>query len=220
MYIKSMITRCVFTHIRTTLLCLLFSLLMSTTAQAEQVVSALSMKSDAAASPAVHPVVDPRLRQLLSDAINSSESFDDRFHAEVWLMDMSNRLERYVKDEELRLNMLKQIHLEATRADLQPELVLALIEIESHFDTYAISKSGAQGMMQVMPFWLDEIGRPDDNLIDMKTNLRMGCTILKYYMDMENNNLHRALARYNGSLGSRVYSDKVLIALRERWYKS
>jgi len=220
MYIKSMITRCVFTHIKTTLLCLLFSLLMSTTAQAEQVVSALSIKSDATASPAVHPVVDPRLRQLLSDAINSSESFDDRFHAEVWLMDMSNRLERYVKDEELRLNMLKQIHLEATRADLQPELVLALIEIESHFDTYAISKSGAQGMMQVMPFWLDEIGRPDDNLIDMKTNLRMGCTILKYYMDMENNNLHRALARYNGSLGSRVYSDKVLIALRERWYKS
>ena len=220
MYIKSMITRCVFTHIKTTLLCLLFSLLMSTTAQAEQVVSALSIKSDATASPAVHPVVDPRLRQLLSDAINSSESFDDRFHAEVWLMDMSNRLERYVKDEELRLNMLKQIHLEATRADLQPELVLALIEIESHFDTYAISKSGAQGMMQVMPFWLDEIGRPDDNLIDMNTNLRMGCTILKYYMDMENNNLHRALARYNGSLGSRVYSDKVLIALRERWYKS
>jgi len=215
-----MLTRCVFTHTRTTLFCLLFSLLLSTTAQAEQMVSALSIKSEAAVSPTVSPAVDPRLRQLLSDAVNSSESFDDRFHAEVWLMDMSNRLERYVKDEERRLNMLKQIHLEATRADLQPELVLALIEIESHFDTYAISKSGAQGMMQVMPFWLDEIGRPDDNLIDMKTNLRMGCTILKYYMDMEKNNLPRALARYNGSLGSRVYSDKVLIALRNRWYKS
>ena len=220
MYIKSMITRYMTTRIATMLLCLLFSLLMSTTAQAEQMVSALSIKSEAAVSPAALPAVDPRLRRLLSDAINSSDSFDDRFHAEVWLMDMSNRLKRYVKDEELRLNMLKQIHLEATRADLQPELVLALIEIESHFDTYAISKSGAQGMMQVMPFWLDEIGRPDDNLIDMKTNLRMGCTILKYYMDMEKNNLHRALARYNGSLGSRVYSDKVLIALRDRWYKS
>ena len=216
MITRYMFTRCMFINISTTLLCLL----MSTTAQAEQMVSALSIKPEAAASTAVPPTVDPRLRQLLSDAINSSESFEDRFHAEVWLMDMSNRLERYVKDEELRLNMLKQIHLEATRADLQPELVLALIEIESHFDTYAISKSGAQGMMQVMPFWLDEIGRPDDNLIDMKTNLRMGCTILKYYMDMEKNNLPRALARYNGSLGSRVYSDKVLIALRDRWYKS
>ena len=164
--------------------------------------------------------VDPQLRQLLTEAINSSESFDDRFHAEVWLVDMSNRLQRYVKDEETRLLMLKQIHLEAARSELQPELVLALIEVESHFDSYAISKSGAQGMMQIMPFWLDEIGRPDDNLIDMKTNLRMGCTILKYYMKMENNNLHKALARYNGSAGSKVYSNKVLTALQKHWYQS
>ncbi len=164
--------------------------------------------------------VDPQLRQLLTDAINSSESFDDRFHAEVWLLDMSNRLQRFVKDEKTRLTMLKQIHYEASRSGLQPELVLALIEVESHFDTYAISKSGAQGIMQIMPFWLDEIGRPDDNLIDMKTNLRMGCTILKYYMDMEKNDLHKALARYNGSAGSRVYSNKVLKALQSHWYQS
>ncbi len=164
--------------------------------------------------------IDPRLRQILTEAINSSESFDDRFHAEVWLLDMSNRLKRFIKEEETRLAMLKQIHLEATRSDLQPELVLALIEVESHFDTYAISKSGAQGMMQIMPFWLNEIGRPDDNLIDMKTNLRMGCTILKYYMDMEKNDLHKALARYNGSAGSKVYSNKVLKALQYHWYQS
>ncbi|MCK4676048.1 MAG: lytic transglycosylase domain-containing protein [Gammaproteobacteria bacterium] len=164
--------------------------------------------------------VDPELRQLLTAAINSSESFDDRFHAEVWLLDMSNRLKRFIKDEKTRLSMLKNIHQEATLASLQPELVLALIEVESHFDSYAISKSGAQGMMQVMPFWLNEIGRPDDNLIVMKTNLRMGCTILKYYMDMEKNNLHGALARYNGSYGSKVYSNKVLDALRDHWYKS
>ena len=164
--------------------------------------------------------VDPQLRQLLVQAINSSDSFDDRFHAEVWLMDMSNRLQRFVKDEKTRLTMLRHIHREATRAGLQPELVLALIEVESHFDPYAISKSGAQGIMQIMPFWLDEIGRPEDNLIDMKTNLRMGCTILKYYMDMENNDLHRALARYNGSRGSKVYSNKVLTALQNHWYQS
>jgi len=164
--------------------------------------------------------VDPKLRLLLTEAINSSESFDDRFHAEVWLVDMSTRLQRYVKDEKIRLLMLKQIHLEASRSDLQPELVLALIEVESHFDSYAISKSGAQGMMQVMPFWLDEIGHPNDNLIDIKTNLRMGCTILKYYMNMEKNDLHKALARYNGSAGSKVYSNKVLIALQSHWYQS
>jgi len=166
------------------------------------------------------PTIDPKLRQLLTEAINSSKSFDDRFHAEVWLLDMSNRLQRFVKDEKTRLTMLRQIHLEASRAKLQPELVLAVIEVESHFDSYAISKAGAQGLMQVMPFWLDEIGHPDDNLINMKTNLRMGSTILKYYMDMENNDLHKALARYNGSRGSRVYSRKVLIALQKHWYQS
>ncbi|HHJ35440.1 MAG TPA: lytic transglycosylase domain-containing protein [Gammaproteobacteria bacterium] len=164
--------------------------------------------------------VDPRLRQLLAEAINSSESFDDRFHAEVWLLDMSNRLKPFVKDEKTRLSILKDIHREAKRAGLQPELVLALIEVESHFDSYAISKSGAQGMMQIMPFWLDEIGHADDNLIEVKTNLRMGCTILKYYMDMERNDLHKALARYNGSRGSKIYSNKVLIALQNHWYQS
>jgi soluble lytic murein transglycosylase-like protein len=164
--------------------------------------------------------VDPKLRQVLTEAINSSNSFDDRFHAEVWLLDMSNRLQQFVPDEETRLAILKYTHREAAKASLQPELVLAVIEVESRFDPYAISRSGAQGMMQVMPFWLDEIGRPDDNLIDMKTNLRMGCTILKYYMDMENNDLHKALARYNGSRGSKVYSNKVLNALRDHWYQS
>jgi len=169
---------------------------------------------------AVDQSVDPKLRQILTEAINSSDSFDDRFHAEVWMLDMSNRLQRYVPDERTRLSILKYTHREATRAKLQPELVLAVIEVESNFDPFAISKSGAQGMMQIMSFWLDEIGRPDDNLIDMKTNLRLGCTILKYYMDMEKNDLHKALARYNGSRGSKVYSNKVLNALRDHWYQS
>lgn len=169
---------------------------------------------------AANQAVDPKLRQLLSQAINSSHSFDDRFHAEVWLLDMSNRLKRFVKDESLRLKILKQVHFEAQRTQIEPELILAVIEVESHFDSYAISKSGAQGMMQVMPFWLDEIGHPDDNLIEISTNLRMGSTILKYYLDMEKNDLHKALARYNGSKGSRVYSNKVLQALRMHWYKA
>jgi len=164
--------------------------------------------------------VDPKLRQLLVQAINSSHSFDDRFHAEVWLLDMSNRLKPYVKDEKKRLQILKQVHFEAQRTHIEPELILALIEVESHFDSYAISKSGAQGLMQVMPFWLEEIGHPDDNLIEISTNLRIGSTILKYYLDMEKNDLHKALARYNGSKGSRVYSNKVLKALRTHWYKA
>ena len=164
-------------------------------------------------------VPDPELRRLLTEAIEASDSFHDRFDAEVWLVDMSKRLERFIKNEKHRLHLLRSIHREATRAELIPELVLAVIEVESHFDHFAISKSGAQGLMQVMPFWLKEIGHPEDNLVDVQTNLRMGCTILKYYLNMEKNNLRPALARYNGSYGRAVYSNKVLDALRLRWHR-
>ena len=162
---------------------------------------------------------DQELRELLIEAVNNSDSFQDRFDAEVWLVDMSNRLEPYVSDNQQRINLLKQIHNEATRASLRPELVLAVIEIESRFDRFAISSAGALGLMQVMPFWLKEIGRPDDNLFDIHTNLRMGCTILRYYLDMEKGDLTQALARYNGSKGSYRYTNKVFKVLNERWRK-
>ncbi|HHJ80380.1 MAG TPA: lytic transglycosylase domain-containing protein [Candidatus Tenderia electrophaga] len=162
---------------------------------------------------------DDRLRELLRDAIASSDSFADRFEAEVWLLDMSRRLETIVPDDVDRLRLLKSIHYEASRADLPPELVLSVIQVESHFDRWAISVAGAQGLMQIMPFWLKEIGRAGDNLFHVQTNLRMGCTILKYYLDMEHGDLTRALGRYNGSLGKFKYPNKVFKVLRTRWYR-
>ncbi|HED36148.1 MAG TPA: lytic transglycosylase domain-containing protein [Gammaproteobacteria bacterium] len=164
--------------------------------------------------------VDPELRNRLIAAIEQSSSFDDRFHAEVWLLDMSTRLSIRVEDTETRLRLLRSIHREASRAKLPPELVIALIDIESRFDRFAISRVGAQGLMQIMPFWLKEIGHEDDNLMDIDTNLRMGCTILRFYLDKEKGNLRRALARYNGSLGSWVYPDKVMSVLSRRWYRN
>ncbi|MDH5446055.1 MAG: lytic transglycosylase domain-containing protein [Gammaproteobacteria bacterium] len=160
---------------------------------------------------------DPQLRQLLKEAISESDSFTDRFEAEVWLMDMSNRLKKKVPENKQRISLLKQIHFEARRAKLHPELVLAVIDVESNFNPFAISHAGAMGLMQVMPFWLKEIGRPGDNLFRIHTNLRMGCTILKYYLDKEKGNLTRALMRYNGSLGSYRYTRKVFNALDFRW---
>ena len=162
---------------------------------------------------------DPVLSALLKQAIHEDSGFEDRFEAEVWLLDMSGRLEKFVPDPENRINLLKRIHYEASRVDIEPELVLAVIEVESHFDEFAISVAGARGLMQVMPFWLDEIGVSDKNLFKIRTNLRMGCTILRYYMDMEPNSLTRALARYNGSLGKTVYPEKVFRALRKNWFK-
>lgn len=162
---------------------------------------------------------DDQLRALLLQAINESDSFNDRFEAEVWLMDMSGRLKTLLPENKKRLDLLKNIHYEATRAKLQPELVLALIEVESRFDRWAISHAGAQGLMQIMPFWLKEIGHPDDSLFDIKTNLRFGCTILRHYLKIEKGNLTRALGRYNGSLGSFRYPNLIFKALRNRWFR-
>jgi soluble lytic murein transglycosylase-like protein len=171
------------------------------------------------ASQARDVVVDEKLRQLLKTAIEASDSFSDRYDAEVWMVDMSYRLQHKVSDPEKRLRLLRHIHFEATRAELYPELVLAVIDVESNFNQFAISKAGAIGLMQVMPFWLDEIGHPEDNLFNLKTNLRMGCTILRYYLNMEKGDLTQALARYNGSKGSYRYTNKVFKALNERWRK-
>jgi soluble lytic murein transglycosylase-like protein len=162
---------------------------------------------------------DEEMRNTLIKAIDSSDSFKDRFDAEVWLTDMSQRLEPRVKDPGERLTILKTVHYEAQRAELDPELVLAVIDVESRYDRFAISSAGAQGLMQIMPFWLNEIGHPDDNLFVISTNIRLGCTILKYYLNMEKGNLSRALARYNGSLGKFWYPKLVFNALSSRWYK-
>jgi soluble lytic murein transglycosylase-like protein len=162
--------------------------------------------------------VDAELRSLLKDTIDQADSFEDRFDAEVWLVDMSGRLQRFIKDDRKRLELLRAVHREASRANLQPELVLSVIQIESYFDRYALSYVGARGLMQVMPFWKKEIGRPDDNLMDIDTNLRYGCTILSYYLKKEKGDMIRALARYNGSLGKTKYPEKVLLAWERRWY--
>lgn len=162
---------------------------------------------------------DPVLRELLRQAVRESTSFEDKFEADVWLKDMASRLGDQVRDHDDKVLILTQVHHEARRVDLPPEMILAVIDIESAFDAYAVSSAGAQGLMQVMPFWLDEIGLPGDRLVDIRTNLRMGCTILRYYYDMESGDWVRALGRYNGSLGSRKYPEKVLSRLSSRWFR-
>ena len=142
----------------------------------------------------VHGQQDPEregLRQFLQQTINGADSFEDRFDAEVWLVDMQHRLSPFIEADEERLELLRQIHSAATRSELPPELVLALIEVESGFDRFAISRVGAQGFMQVMPFWKNEIGRADDNLTDTRTNLNYGCRILQYYIQRQRGDLRR-----------------------------
>lgn len=162
--------------------------------------------------------VDPELRAALMDAVNNTESFADEFDAQVWLVDMSGRLQKRMPDNKKRMTFLSLVHSEATRAGLSPELVLSVIQVESAFDRFAISRVGAQGYMQIMPFWKNEIGRPDDNLMNAATNLRYGCTILKHYLDKEKGDWIRALARYNGSLGRVKYPEKVMLTWEKHWF--
>jgi soluble lytic murein transglycosylase-like protein len=175
--------------------------------------------SAAHAGPTGEP--EPELRQRLAAALQDGSGFDDRYDAEVWLADMSGRMQRYapkaMPDAGQRLTFLGQVHAEASRAGISPELVLAVINVESGFDRLAISHSGAFGYMQIMPFWLNEIGQGGDNLFSPRTNLRMGCTILKFYLDKERGSYVRALARYNGSTGHPDYPYLVLSRLNKHW---
>jgi len=162
--------------------------------------------------------VDQELKAALIQAVANADSFTDQFDAQVWLVDMSARLKRYIKNPKKRLKLLRMIHQEATRAKISPELVISVIHVESAFNSYAVSYVGAQGLMQVMPFWKKELGRGDDNLINTATNLRYGCTILKHYLKREKGDWIRALARYNGSLGRTKYPEKVMNFWQKYWF--
>jgi soluble lytic murein transglycosylase-like protein len=161
---------------------------------------------------------DPELREVVAHAITEAECFADRFDSAVWYKLMEPRLRRTVADETERLDILKFVYCETHRtgeARLPPGLVMALIDVESRFNRWAVSSAGAVGLMQVMPFWPEQLGMRRYQLTRIAPNVQMGCAILRFYLKQEHNNFARALARYNGSTGRREYSDAVLA----RWSK-
>ena len=158
-------------------------------------------------------------RSLLSENLIAREQVDPR-----WLSTMSLRLQnmfpqnRFIQNQNFREDLLLKIFHEAHRAGLDPQLVLAIIHVESAFNKYAISTSYARGLMQIMPFWTKEIGDNDPSkLFSVKTNLRYGTVILKHYLDIENGNLTNALGRYNGSYGRSKYPRLVMHKLQRYW---
>lgn len=161
--------------------------------------------------------IDPALLESLAASMAEQYSDTDRFDAEVWLHASEQRLTRYIDDHDERLTLLQTVYREANRHELDADLVLAVMQVESAFDRYAISRVGAQGLMQVMPFWRLEIGRPQDILTDMDTNIRYGTAILAHYLVVSNGDLVDALGRYNGSRGKLKYPEKVVSAWRRAW---
>jgi soluble lytic murein transglycosylase-like protein len=159
---------------------------------------------------------DPALIQALQQATQEVHEQRTDLDSLVWLSTMSDKLVRRIPNPFYRIRLLKAVHSEARAAGLDPQLVLAVIDIESNFDRYALSNAGAQGLMQVMPFWKDVYGRPDDDLYNPLVSLRYGCAILRHYMD-KHSKLEDALAAYNGSLGRQKYPRKVLGRLARQW---
>jgi hypothetical protein len=157
------------------------------------------------------------LHRSVSDAAPAEIPIKDAAERGLWLAEMSHRLAKRVPNLDARRELLTAIHYEATRAGLDPQLILGLIQVESGFNKYALSKAGARGYMQVMPFWVDAIGSKEDNLFHLRTNLRYGCTILRHYLDMEKGNLFLALGRYNGSRGRLEYPQRIRKAWQNTW---
>jgi soluble lytic murein transglycosylase-like protein len=161
--------------------------------------------------------VKAMMQKSISDNAAPRLMFVNDPDAMKWLQEMSKRLQKRMPDAVMREDFLRTVHYEATRAGLDPQLVLGLIQVESGFKKYAVSSVGARGFMQVMPFWVRSIGNPDHNLFHLRLNLRYGCTILRHYLDIERGDLYRALGRYNGSLGQPQYPNLVVGAWRKHW---
>jgi len=152
------------------------------------------------------------LKQSTHDVNNKTINLDHL----VWLSSMSENLVRRIPNPFYRIRLLETIHSEASLVGLDPQLVLAVIDIESNFNRYAKSHVGAQGLMQVMPFWKEVYGNVNDDLFNPQVNIRYGCAVLRHYMDKHSNPVD-ALAAYNGSLGKKKYPNKVFARLDSQW---
>jgi len=179
---------------------------------------ALAAPGAALAGAQQYELLSASVRASLAAAVKDSGSVDLKdLETRAWVRAMTPRVVGRVGDEESARQFLALVRYEAMRAGLDPHLVLAVIDVESKFRRYAVSRAGARGYMQVMPFWVAQIGEPGQNLFNARMNLRYGCTILRYYLDNEHGRLANALARYNGSLGQPGYPNRVLSALKGRW---
>jgi soluble lytic murein transglycosylase-like protein len=163
---------------------------------------------------------EAELRAIIEKAISTARCFADQYDSAIWYALMEPRLRNVVKDTAERMLILETAFCEAHRpgeAPLPPGLIMAVIDVESRFDRWAVSSAGAVGLMQIMPFWPKELGMERHHLVQIEANMRMGCAILRHYLKREKNDWHKALARYNGSIGRRVYSDKVVTRWTKRW---
>ena len=142
---------------------------------------------------------EPGLEKVLRDALASRPCFEDKYDDVVWYSLMQPRVESRLRrrPQDLRLGedvaatarrILEAVHCEAGKHPMlrdRPQLVLAVIDVESAFDPFAVSHAGAVGLMQVMPFWPTHLGVERKDLIAIELNIRMGTSILAHYLERE-----------------------------------
>jgi soluble lytic murein transglycosylase-like protein len=188
-------------------------------AEAAFLAIALAFPASAMAGAQQYEVLSASVRAALAQSVNDRSSVDMKdLDTRAWVRAMTPRVLNKFPDEEAARQFLGLVRYEAMRAGLDPHLVLAVIEVESQFRKYAVSRAGARGYMQVMPFWTKQLSGSEQGLFGDRINLRYGCTILRYYLvDREHGNLNNALARYNGSLGQPDYPNRVLKAWKAHW---
>jgi soluble lytic murein transglycosylase-like protein len=174
----------------------------------------------AGGSPDADAQRDPELRAVVQQALKSTGCFSDPYDSVVWYKLMEPKLRPYMADHDERVALLRTVYCETHRsgaAPLPPGLVLAVLDVESRFDRWAVSSAGAVGLMQVMPFWPEQLGMHRRELVSVEPNIRMGCAILRHYLETEHNDVRRALGRYNGSTRSREYPDRVVTRWTRYW---
>lgn len=182
--------------------------------------AASALAAGAAGAAARGTQQDPELRAVVLQAIHETQCFNDQFDSAVWYTLMEPRLRRHLAKRDERIAILRTVYCETHRANaapLPPGLVLAVLDVESHFNRWAVSSAGAVGLMQVMPFWPEQLGMQERELVTIEANIRMGCAILRHYLQVEHNDVRRALGRYNGTLLTRDYPDKVVSRWTHYW---
>lgn len=123
--------------------------------------------------------------------------------------------DKYMLSLEQTEQVVYEVYKNAHTQNIEPHLILGLIDVESTFKTNA-KNNGAKGLMQIIALYHPEevntIKSKDLDLVSVEGNIEVGVKVLSKYIKAQKGNISKALQMYNGSLNDKTqsYSRKVL----------